>query len=233
MRSNELEKKVRAPTGTKCAQASADCSSSPDCAGQQVLKLSDNPPALSLGQATSLSELPGTWWVAHTKARFEKAFAFDLLARDIHYFLPYMERVRFSGGRNRRVLLPLFSSYVFFAGDDEARVRAIATGRLCQVIPVRDQAQFVGEITAIAQAMRGGVSLSPYPDLPVGQRCRVTAGPLEDFEGVVVRQAATARLVLQVRMLGQGALVEIDAGLLEPIDVSDLRPEAPVLAGSR
>ena len=35
-------------------------------------------------------------------------------------------------------LMPLFPSYVFFSGDADARYRALATGRLCQVIRVAD-----------------------------------------------------------------------------------------------
>ena len=47
----------------------------------------------------SLRDLSGTWWVAHTKARFEKVFAWDMLSHGIGYFLPMREKVIFSGGR--------------------------------------------------------------------------------------------------------------------------------------
>ena len=72
-----------------------------------MLKVSENPPRMHPGAGT-LTDLAGTWWVAHTKARSEKALAWDLLRRDIGYFLPLLGRVRFSGGRKRRVLMPLF-----------------------------------------------------------------------------------------------------------------------------
>jgi hypothetical protein len=81
--------------------------------------------------------------------------------------------------------------------------------------------------------MHGGVALAPYPSVPVGQRCRVTGGPLQDLEGIVVAHAATARLVLQVRMLGQGALVEIDAGLIEPFTPAGAHAGAEALATCR
>jgi len=77
-----------------------------------MLKISENPPILP-PEVKTVSELTGQWWVAHTKSRFEKAFAWDLLRRGIGYFLPLVERVRVSGGRHRRVLAPLFPSYVF------------------------------------------------------------------------------------------------------------------------
>ena len=47
-----------------------------------MLKPSDNPPMLSPGVDT-LRRLDGRWWVAHTRPRSEKAFAWDLLRRDV------------------------------------------------------------------------------------------------------------------------------------------------------
>src|SRR4029450_3809103 len=122
------------------------------------------------------------------KARFEKAFAFDLLARRVPYFLPMVERVRMSGGRKRRGLMPLFPGYVFFRGTPEDRYRALLTDRLCRVIDVTDQGRAAGELGALQRALAGGAALDPSPFAAVGRRCRVSAGPFEGLEGVVVRR---------------------------------------------
>ena len=71
---------------------------------------------------------------------------------------------------------------------------------------------------AIEQALKSGAELQPYPQAPIGQRCRVTSGVLEGLEGVVIQHRKRARLVLEVNILGQGTVMEIDADLLEPID---------------
>ena len=47
--------------------------------------------------------------------------------------------------------------------------------------------------------------------------CRITRGPLQGTEGVVLRTANGCRMYLAVSMLGQSAEIEIDAGLLESI----------------
>jgi len=182
-----------------------------------MLKVSDNPPVLSPGHE-SLAELAGSWWVAHTKSRFEKAFAWDLLRRGIGYFLPMIERLRVSGGRKRRLLAPLFPSYVFFCGSDEDRYVAMTTNRLCTAIPVHDQTRLVRELTAIEIALAGKAQLDPYPFAAVGRHCRVKGGCLRGVEGVVIQRNGRARIVLQVAILGQGASIDIDADLLEPID---------------
>ncbi len=94
-----------------------------------MLKLSQNPPVLP-PEVESVTQLSGRWWLAHTKSRCEKAFAWDLIDHSIGYFLPLIERVRISDGKKRRVLMPLFSSYVFFCGDEEDRYTAMTTSRL-------------------------------------------------------------------------------------------------------
>jgi transcription antitermination factor NusG len=182
-----------------------------------MLKLEDNPPVLP-PTAGSLQEMTGTWWIAHTKARFEKAFAFDLLRRGTGYFLPLIKRVKMSGGRKRHVMLPLFPSYVFFCGGEEDRYAALATNRLCQVIAVNDQAGLLSELSALETAMASKAVLDPYPFAAVGKRCRVRSGPFEGIEGIVIERDGPTRLVLQVKMLGQGAAMEIDTDLLEPVE---------------
>jgi hypothetical protein len=179
-----------------------------------MLKLADNPPSL-FPEGTSIAAIPGRWWVGHTKARFEKAFAWDLMSRGIGYFLPMIQKTTFSGGRKRRVMTPLFSGYVFFAGDEQVRYEALLTDRLCQVIPVIDQAGLCAELAQLQTALAGSARLDPYPFAAVGQRCRIAAGPFMGLEGVVVRREKMATIVLRVGILGQGAALEVDASLLE------------------
>ena len=185
-----------------------------------MLALAENPPVRMPG-FESLLEMPGRWRVGHTRARFEKAFAFDLLSSGIGFFLPMLHRVRMSGGRKRRLMDPLFPGYVFFCGDEQARYRALASGRLCQVIEVADQAKLVRELSALDSALERRVELDLFTTPAVGQRCRVMAGPLQGLEGVVIRHGGTTRLVLEVGILGQGAAVEIAAECLEQVSFDD------------
>jgi transcriptional antiterminator RfaH len=180
-----------------------------------MLKYSENPPALS-PRAKKLTDLHGQWWVAHTKPRCEKAFAFDLIAREVGYFLPMADRTIVSGGRKRRTLIPLFTSYVFFCGTPEDRYAALRTGRLVMTIDVVDQEQLIDELAALDQVIAAGGKFDPTPLIECGQRYRVTSGPFCGIEGVVVRRSDSTRIVLEVSMLGQGAAMEIDADLLEP-----------------
>jgi hypothetical protein len=182
-----------------------------------VLTLSENPPATLPGSG-GVADCRGRWWVAHTKARCEKAFARDLLARRVAYFLPMCPRVRVSGGRKRTAMIPLFPSYVFFCGNEADRSAALTTNRLCRTIDVPDQDGLLRELAGIEKALSGRAELDLYPHAVAGRRFRVCAGPFEGVEGVVLARSGRARIVLEVRVLSCGAAMEIDADLLEPAE---------------
>ncbi|GAG40862.1 unnamed protein product, partial [marine sediment metagenome] len=176
-----------------------------------------NPPALFPPDA-DLAALGGEWWVAHVKARQEKALARNLARSSVAYFLPMYEVRRESRGRSWRATLPLFPGYVFFCGDEDDRLGALKTARIARIIDVPDQRRLIGELTAIRRLTESGMSVDPYPSLATGRRCRVRSGPLRDVEGAVARRKGATRFVVEVSILGQGAAVEIDGDLLEPID---------------
>jgi transcription antitermination factor NusG len=182
-----------------------------------MLTLSENPPILP-ESVDCVKDLQGTWLVAHTKSRFEKAFAWDLAAQGIGYFLPMSPRITFSGGRKRKGMAPLFPSYVFFCGDEQARWQALRTNRLCRVIPVPQQEAFVNELEQICTVLSSGQPLELYPVPAIGARCRVTGGPFKGLVGIITDHNKRTRLVLKVNVLGQGASLDIDSELLEPAD---------------
>src|SRR5690242_894586 len=123
-----------------------------------MLRFCDNP-AVVHPQTDDLATVPGTWWIGHTKARCEKAFAVDLTTLNVAYFLPMVERVTFSGGRKRRGMLPLFSGCVFFAGDERVRQQALDTDRLCRVSDVADQSQLIAGMSIVLRLLREKASV--------------------------------------------------------------------------
>jgi transcription antitermination factor NusG len=181
-----------------------------------VLKVSENPPT-SWPEGRLLGEFVGQWWVAHTKSRNEKALAHDLIGRKVSYFLPMTWKVRHTRGRRIKSLLPLFSGYLFFCGNEQQRVEVLKTNRVASLLEVKDQQLLVNELSAIEKALRTGAALQRHKYIRTGQHCRVTAGPLRDIEGVVEQSGTGARLILKVEMLGQAASVEIDSDLIEII----------------
>ena len=179
-----------------------------------MLKSKDNPPILwPLDQ--SFSDSSTNWWVAHTKSRFEKSFAWDLKRLDIPYFLPMVQRVTIAAGKKRTSLMPLFPGYVFFSGGEMQRYTALTTGRICATIKATDQGQLLTELDYISRALASDLTIDSYAFAAVGKRVRITKGALRGIEGIVLDNHNPTRMVMQVSMLGQGASLEISADLLE------------------
>jgi transcription termination/antitermination protein NusG len=181
-----------------------------------MLAIHENPPVAH--PEGSIADVSATWWVAHTRSHHEKALAFHLLGWEIPYFLPMAEKTTIIRGRRFRVMMPLFPGYLFFAGDAEARYKALTTSHIANVIPVADQNRLVAELSQIQQALGSRVGLDPYPYLRKGAECVIRSGPLRGIRGVIVNRRGNVRLVLRVSMLGQAVSAEIDPSLVEPAD---------------
>ncbi len=182
-----------------------------------MLKESENPP-MAYPEGLAIPEFPGTWCVAHTKSRNEKALAHDLMVLRIPYFLPMTLNIRRHRERTFKSLLPVFTGYLFFCGKELQRVDVLRTNRVAGVIDVVDQAKLISELANIEHALRAGAPLLPHDYIRQGQWCRVIAGPLMGLEGIVLEIKKITRLVLQIDMLGQATCVEIDVQMIEPIE---------------
>jgi len=182
-----------------------------------LLKIHENPPVL-WPLTESIESFEGQWWVAHTKSRNEKALAHDLMAKNVSYFLPMTMKVSRRSHRTLKSMLPLFTGYLFFCGNENDRVELLKTNRVANLLEVLDQKELLRALVRVEQAVRAGVPLTPHKYIETGQWCRVIAGPLLGLEGIVVQHKGNTRLVLQVDMLGQAASVEVDIDMIKPAE---------------
>jgi len=179
-----------------------------------MLKPEENPPIV-WPPDTSIQDFRGLWWVAHTKSRNEKALAWQMQKKNISYFLPMTQKVYKKSRKVLRSMLPLFSGYLFFCGDETQRLEALKTNRIANLIEVKNQQQLLSDLLPIEKALQSGAQLAECNYIKAGQRCRVIAGPLMGTEGIVTNDQNKTKLVLQVDMLGKATCLEIDASLLE------------------
>lgn len=184
-----------------------------------MLRFQDNPP-MTLPTAAGLDSRRHHWRVAYCKPRQEKALAWDLCRREIPYFLPLVLRETSSGGRRRRNLYPLFTSYLFFAGEEKHRQAVLRTNRLLSVLEISAAEQFAfrREIASLETALRSAPEkLRLHPKLIKGRPVKITSGPMAGAEGVVHKADPPAKLWVGVRLMGAGVLVEISADMVEPL----------------
>lgn len=165
-----------------------------------------------------LGHMPGRWWVLHTRARNEKWVAGRLESQGVVAYVPLLNVRRTYAKAKFTFALPLFPGYVFLHGEHEACEQARRTNRVAQVLWVADQVQMQRELLQIERALEAGGAVELFPALQAGRRCRVVRGPLQGVEGTVIRRGQRCRMFLAVTMLGQSAVVEVDAALLEVVE---------------
>lgn len=170
-------------------------------------------------------DLPGQWYVAHTRSRNEKALATELTRLGIFNYLPLTARTTRSA-RTRRMshsLVPVFPGYLFFNGGEDERYLALRTNRIAKVLDVRNQEQLVAELRRIDFLLTQTDTFEVANRLAVGEWGRIIGGPLRGLEGIVTHYAGRLRLWMNVTILGQSVHTQVDADNVERIDPPAIR----------
>jgi transcription antitermination factor NusG len=163
------------------------------------------------------------WHVLWTHSHCEKLVFDQLAAQGFRLFLPAIDTwSRPRGGRRLLRRAPLFPGYLFLnhALDhwSDVQVRK-ARGLVAILGDTWDRRAVVPseQIEGIQKLVDSPLPALPYAYPPVGQRMRITTGPLEGLEGTLVRtHPRRGLLVLSVELLRRGAAVEIDCTHVTP-----------------
>ena len=169
------------------------------------------------------------WWALYTRHQHEKTVATMLSAKGFEVFLPLYESTRRWKDRSKLITLPLFPCYVFLRGGLDRRLQVVTTPGVHMIL-LRGECVAVipeAEIQAIRRAVEGPFRIEPHPFLKCGERVRVTRGPLEGVEGILVRKKNLYRLVLSVDMMAKSVAMEIDATDVEPVTGQDFADAYP------
>lgn len=157
------------------------------------------------------------WWVIHTRPRQEKAVARELYRQQISFYLPLVEKTNVYRGWRVTSRTPLFPGYVFLHATEDEHARSAWTNRVSRVLQVFEYEQFQKDLRQIQQLIEAKAPLTVESRLAPGRRVRVRSGSLAGLEGTVVERRGKTRLVVHVNFLQQGASVEIDDYMLEPL----------------
>jgi transcriptional antiterminator RfaH len=158
------------------------------------------------------------WWVIHTRPRAEKSLARKLLAQGLAFYLPTRHQSWYSNGRRFASHLPLFPGYVFLHARPEDRGTVLSTKMVANFLPVPAQGELTEDLQRVYRILSAGLPVEHRAALPPGTPVEVIDGVLQGLTGTVVRYGRQAGVYIQVRMIGQGVLVELDPRLLRPVD---------------
>ncbi|HEV2348436.1 MAG TPA: UpxY family transcription antiterminator [Terriglobia bacterium] len=166
--------------------------------------------------------IPG-WYAIYTRHQHEKTVARLLSDKGFEIFLPVQTVARRWKDRTKELSLPLFPCYIFLWGTLRRRIEIVTTPGFHSFVGFGDQPVTISpeEIEAVRQALTSGSRVEPCPFLRYGDKVRISSGPLEGIEGILVRKKNSCRLVLSVELLEKSVAVEVDAFSVERVPGRD------------
>ena len=160
-----------------------------------------------------INELIRSWYVLHTKSRFENIVHEGLAKKSIEVFLPKI-KVR-SKRRDRKVMIqvPLFPGYVFVKTDlnPYEHIEIVKTVGAVRIIGSKNDSLPVPDesIESLKIMVAGNNSVTTGIRLRKGELVMVIAGPFAGVTGTFIRYKGEGRVVVYLEALGQFASVEI------------------------
>jgi transcription antitermination factor NusG len=168
------------------------------------------------------------WFAVYTLPRHEKRIAHHFNIRHIESFLPLYRTLRkWKDGSKANLELPLFPGYVFVRMVKRERVKVLEVPGVLSIAGCGREPTPLPDIEI--DALRSGVALGkiePHAYLVLGEKVRITSGPMAGLEGVLVRRKNSFRVVVTLSMIMQSVSVELDISDVEPVKPWHLRPNA-------
>jgi transcription antitermination factor NusG len=159
------------------------------------------------------------WYAVYTNPRHERCVAQQIEQRSIVCFLPLYRTTRRWKDRRKELELALFPGYVFVHLVLEDRLRVLQLPGVVRLVSFqgRPAALPEAEIEALRRRLAAGGRVEPHPYLCAGRRVRVTAGPMQGLEGIIMRRKDRCRVVFSLDLIMRSMAVEVDESDLEPL----------------
>jgi transcription antitermination factor NusG len=159
------------------------------------------------------------WYALRVRPNYEKPVAAALRGKGFQEFLPLIRSKRQWSDRVKIMDLPLFPGYLFCRLNLEERLPLLTTPGFLYLVGVGKNPEPVDEteIVGIQAVLRSGLTVTPWPNLVVGQKVRLKHGPLKGLDGVLTRIANRHRIYVSVTLLKRSISVEVDPDWVQPV----------------
>ncbi len=176
-------------------------------------------PADAYAGTAQVSLSDAHWYAIYTRSRFEKKVHHDLEKSNFQVFLPLIKEKKMWSDRIKTVSVPLLPSYVFVKLDRQSIPRLNYYPGVVRLVTfdrrpceVREE-----EIQLLQQITTHGMHVQQAVHCGVGDKVRITQGPLKGWEGNVESVKGHSRIVFQIASILQCISVEVNMGDVEMV----------------
>ena len=171
-----------------------------------------------LFSALVIEPRPFAWFALKVRTGGESSAAAALQNRGFDPYNPtYKERRRYSD-RMKVVEKSVFPGYIFCEFDIERKLPIISSPGVEYIVTVAGTPAPIPEteMSSIRRVVAAGALASAF--FTRGQHVRVTHGPLEGVEGMLVQDARGAHLVVSIDLLNRSAWLQIDQDQIKLVE---------------
>ena len=155
-----------------------------------------------------------SWYVLHTKSRFENVVHEGLVKKSLETFLPKIKVKSKRRDRNLMISAPLFPGYLFVKTDLNPRehIEIVKTAGAVRLIGTQNAPVSVpiDTVESLRIMVSGDDSVSTGFIFRKGDRVMVVSGPFAGINGIFSRYRGKGRVVVNIEALGQFAQVDVN-----------------------
>jgi len=158
------------------------------------------------------------WYALHTRSRHEDRVHLGLTQKGFNVFLPKIEVWSRRKDRRKKIMLPMFSGYLFIeltSLDNQTKLNVLKTFGVVALlgaphhpdpIPVPDE-----KIDAIQRIVASRVEVQHFQYPKVGEPARITDGPFAGIEGVVLKTDFEKEVfVVSIELLQRSVAIRLE-----------------------
>lgn len=162
------------------------------------------------------------WHTLYLRPRSEKKVAAELIEMGYDVYLPLITVMRQWSDRRKKVIEPLFKSYLFVFSDERDYYPIRSIYGVVKFVRFEGKVADVPEnqIFAIKKYVReyeGEESVKAAAELKEGQMVRITTGGMKGLEGRLVSFNGKKRVLIHIESVGQSIPVDVARSKVEPV----------------
>ena len=158
------------------------------------------------------------WYALYTKSRQEKKVSEELQFNGIESYLPLVTTVKQWSDRKKKVEEPLIRSYVFVKSSEKEYYKILNTTGVVKYITFEGKAAPIPEWQIDAMKKMIDYNQPHYystQNFLKGEKIKITQGPLQGYEGEVVRDInGKKKVIIRISNIGYSLVIETPVSIV-------------------
>jgi len=152
------------------------------------------------------------WYALYTKPRHEFKAASYLSQLEIENYLPTIEVMKQWSDRKKKIVEPLFKSYIFIFGNEKERLQALQNDAVISTVSFQGRPAKIPEcqILNLKRLLEEKHEIFVSDLIEVGAKVKISEGPFSGVEGIVVQRDGKGQMLgVSVDLLRRSVLVRL------------------------